>query len=96
MTIYNAFWGLIMPDKNLQNFLMQPLKIGWIYPKYWGKIFAKICDFYPNYLKPQVLKWGSEGYGVDRRCGVAEVKGVTELLGSTELGGVVELSGGPE
>ena len=41
-------------------------------------------------------KWGSECYGVDRRCGVAEVKGVTELLGSAELGGVVELSGGPE
>ena len=41
-------------------------------------------------------KWGSECYGVDRRCGVAEVKGVTELLGSAELGGVAELSGGPE
>ena len=41
-------------------------------------------------------KWGSEGYGVDRRCGVAEVKGVTELLGSAELGGVAELSGDPE
>ena len=41
-------------------------------------------------------EWGSEGYGVDRRCGVAEVKGVTELLGSTELGGVAELSGDPE
>ena len=41
-------------------------------------------------------KWGSGGYGVDRRCGVAEVKGVTELLGSTELGGVAELGGGPE
>ena len=41
-------------------------------------------------------KWGSEGYGVDRRCGVAEVEGVTELLGSMELGGVAELGGGPE
>ena len=41
-------------------------------------------------------KWGSEGYGVDRRCEVAEVKGVTELLGSTGLGGVAELSGDPE
>ena len=36
-------------------------------------------------------KWGSESYGVDRRCGVAEVRGVTELLGSAELGGVAEL-----
>ena len=36
-------------------------------------------------------KWGSEGYGVDQRCGVAEVKGVTELLGSAELGGGPEL-----
>ena len=26
-------------------------------------------------------KWGSRCYGVDWRCGVAEVKGVTELLG---------------
>ena len=26
-------------------------------------------------------KWGSRCYGVDRRCGVAEVKGVAELLG---------------
>ena len=26
-------------------------------------------------------KWGSGCYGVDRRCGVAEVKGVAELLG---------------
>ena len=43
-----------------------------------------------------VSKWGSEGYGVDWRCGVVEVKGVTELLGSTELGGVAELSGDPE
>ena len=34
-----------------------------------------------------VSKWGSEGYGVDRRCGVAEVKGVAELLGSTGTGG---------
>ena len=41
-------------------------------------------------------KWGSEGYRVDWRCGVAEVKGVAELLGSTELGGVAELSGDPE
>ena len=40
-----------------------------------------------------VSKWGLEGYGVDQRCGVAEVKGVTELLGSTELGGVAELGG---
>ena len=44
----------------------------------------------------QLSKWGLEGYRVDWRCGVAEVKGVTELLGSTELGGVAELSGGPE
>ena len=36
-------------------------------------------------------KWGSEGYRVDWRCGVVEVKGVTELLGSAELGGVAEL-----
>ena len=43
-----------------------------------------------------VSKWGSEGYGVDRRCGVAEVKGVTEFLGSTGLGGVAELSEDPE
>ena len=43
-----------------------------------------------------VSKWGSEGYGVDRRCGVVEVKGVTELLGSTGLGGVAELGGDPE
>ena len=28
-----------------------------------------------------LLKLGSECYGVDRRCGVAEVKGVTVLLG---------------
>ena len=41
-------------------------------------------------------KWDSECYGVDRRCGVAEVEGVTGLLGSTELGGVAELSGDPE
>ena len=32
-----------------------------------------------------------ECYGVDRRCGVAEVKGVAELLGSTELSGDPEL-----
>ena len=38
-----------------------------------------------------LIKWGSEGYGVDRRCGVVEVRGVTELLGSVELGGVAEL-----
>ena len=43
-----------------------------------------------------VSKWGSEGYGVDRRCRVAEVKGVTEFLGSTGLGGVAELSEDPE
>ena len=43
-----------------------------------------------------VSKWGSEGYGVDQRCRVAEVKGVMELLGSTELGGVAELGGDPE
>ena len=36
-------------------------------------------------------KWGSECYGVDRRCGVAEVNGVAELLGSTELSGDLEL-----
>ena len=36
---------------------------------------------------------GSECYGVDRRCRVAEVKGV---IGGVELGGVAELSGGPE
>ena len=44
----------------------------------------------------RLSKWGSECYGVDRRCGVAEVKGATELHGSAELGGVAELSGGPE
>ena len=38
-----------------------------------------------------MLKWGLEGYGVDWRCGVVEVRGVTELLGSAELGGVAEL-----
>ena len=27
-----------------------------------------------------MLKWGSESYRVDRRCGVAEMLGVTELL----------------
>ena len=37
----------------------------------------------------QVSKLGSGCYGVDRRCGVAEVKGVAELLGT-------ELSGDPE
>ena len=36
-------------------------------------------------------KWGSECYGVDWRCGVAEVKGVAELLESTELSGDPEL-----
>ena len=42
-------------------------------------------------LFQDLSKWGSECYGVDRRCGVAEVKGVVELLGSTELSGDPEL-----
>ena len=58
---------------------------------YW---YARVLGVY----HANMSKWGSECYGVDRRCGVAEVKGVTELLGSAELpvGGVAELSGGPE
>ena len=48
--------------------------------------------YWPHTLQSTDLsKWGSECYGVDRRCRVAEVKGVAELLGSTELSGDLEL-----